>query len=1093
MGLTNQKQVGKGLLLLKEALAVYVPQELQALYGADWLVVIKNNLTIAATWPVATTKWEVNEWLTVLDTQWEVAFAPVLGTTLHNCVQELARLQARWAKEELFSLDDTYRALDNIGQLLTVIAAPQAGAVAQQKQEMLRRQLEANTRQGSAEPRVSGVVKKWKPWRTVVQPHPDIASGQFQQAEFAADLWQVYLQEGAPEYRDPQEFFRRTFLTTGLRTLLAQGIRRLCGQNGDPVIELQTNFGGGKTHSMLALYHLFSGIKLPSIPNLIPLIADIDEFVAGQLPTVRRVVIVGNKISPGQPQVKPDGTIVRTLWGEIAWQLGGQAAYKLLQAADETATNPGDLLRMLFNQYAPCLILIDEWVAYARQLHDQADLPAGSFETHFTFAQALTEAAKTANQTLLVVSIPATDEAKTAVSEVEVGGQRGRLALNKLKNAIGRVESPWRPATTEENFEIVRQRLFQPLVTAQDTLARDAVIAAFMDCYRTHAAEFPRHCQESDYERRLNLAYPIHPELFDRLTKDWSQLERFQRTRGILRLLAATIHVLMVQEDNSLLIMPGQLPLETIQTELTRYLADDWTAVIEQDVDGQAAVSYKIDRENQNLGQYAAAQRVARSIFFAAAATFHLPLRGLTEPDIKLGCAQPGEGTAIFGDALRRLTEHSSFLYADRSRYWYSIQTNVTKLAEERAAKIAEEDVIAEIQQRILEETKLRQNGMRVHAAFPTVHKDLDDVTQTRLVILDCEHPYVSKALINPALQLAQECVEKRGNAPRSFRNSVVFLAAEQARLAELMQGVRQYLAWQSIQADREILKLEPIQHQQAAQRLESADTTVKLRIPETYIWLLCPYQSEPTGAIEWQEHRLTGQDSIVVRAIKKLRNDDNLITQLSPRRLRMEIDRIPLWRGNQVRIKQLIEDFAKYIYLPRLLDTNVLLLAIEESVALVDWAANSFAYAASWNGTHYQGLRAGERGSLSKEGWVVKPDVAIAYWPTPVATKLPTEVVKKEILPSQFYGSLAVDPTNWAPDIQRAVTEVIQHLAALPNVKLELQLEVRATIAQEVPEHIHRTVTENCRTLHFKDYKFYQLNKLPDSTDNEDERSSSE
>jgi hypothetical protein len=334
MGLTNQKQVGKGLLLLKEALAVYVPQELQALYGADWLVVIKNNLTIAATWPVATTKWEVNEWLTVLDTQWEAAFAPVLGTTLHNCVQELARLQARWAKEELFSLDDTYRALDNIGQLLTVIAAPQAGAVAQQKQEMLRRQLEANTRQGSAEPRVSGVVKKWKPWRTVVQPHPDIASGQFQQAEFAADLWQVYLQEGAPEYRDPQEFFRRTFLTTGLRTLLAQGIRRLCGQNGDPVIELQTNFGGGKTHSMLALYHLFSGIKLPSIPNLIPLIADIDEFVAGQLPTVRRVVIVGNKISPGQPQVKPDGTIVRTLWGEIAWQLGGQAAYKLLQAAD---------------------------------------------------------------------------------------------------------------------------------------------------------------------------------------------------------------------------------------------------------------------------------------------------------------------------------------------------------------------------------------------------------------------------------------------------------------------------------------------------------------------------------------------------------------------------------------------------------------------------------------------------------------------------------------------------------------------------------------------------------------------------------------
>ena len=117
---------------------------------------------------------------------------------------------------------------------------------------------------------------------------------------------------------------------------------------------------------------------------------------ASKVPTARRVVLVGNKISPGNPSIKADGTVVRTLWGELAWQLGGKNAYARIKADDENATSPGDVLRELFNEYGPCLILVDEWVAYARQLHDQSDLPAGGFETQFTFAQVLTESAKLA-------------------------------------------------------------------------------------------------------------------------------------------------------------------------------------------------------------------------------------------------------------------------------------------------------------------------------------------------------------------------------------------------------------------------------------------------------------------------------------------------------------------------------------------------------------------------------------------------------------------------------------------------------------------------------------------------------------------------
>ncbi len=238
-----------------------------------------------------------------------------------------------------------------------------------------------------------------KPWREVVTPHPDVASGRYQQAEFAADLWQVDQGEGSDEYKHPTEFFRRTFITVGLKRLMSQALLRLSGKGGDPVVELQTNFGGGKTHSILALYHLFSGTHASELPGVEELVKDAGVPIARN---VRRAVFVGTQVSPGRTHRKPDGTEVRTVWGEIAWQLGGKAAYERIREDDERATNPGNALKELFNQYAPCLILIDEWVAYARQLHGGADLPAGTFDTQFTFAQALSEAVKTAKQTLLV-------------------------------------------------------------------------------------------------------------------------------------------------------------------------------------------------------------------------------------------------------------------------------------------------------------------------------------------------------------------------------------------------------------------------------------------------------------------------------------------------------------------------------------------------------------------------------------------------------------------------------------------------------------------------------------------------------------------
>ena len=533
------------------------------------------------------------------------------------------------------------------------------------------------------------------------------------------------------------------------------------------------------------------------------------EAEAKTLPTARRVVLVGNKISPGNPSTKPDGTVVRTLWGELAWQLGGKKAFARIQADDEKATSPGDVLRELFNEYGPCLILIDEWVAYARQLHDQGDLPAGGFETQFTFAQVLTESAKLAKNCLLVISLPASDTSgspHTQADDVEVGGQRGREALDRLRNVVGRVESSWRPASAEEGFEIVRRRLFEPLADPAQFKDRDVVARAFADFYRTQHQEFPPECRDADYEKRIKAAYPIHPEIFDRLYTDWSTLVKFQRTRGVLRLMAAVIHSLWEKGDKNPLILPANISIDDprVQFELTRYLSDNWVPVIEKDVDGPNSLPLRLDGEVPNLGKFAACRRVARTIYLGSAPTTTAAHRGLEDRRVKLGCVMPGESPAIFGDALRRLAGAATYLYQDGPRYWYSTQPTVTKLAEDRAEQLKRDPdkVVHELDQRLRADLRNTGDFSRIHP-MPQSGQDVPDDLDARLVVLRVDHPY-SKEPGSAAEAAAKAILESRGNTPRLYRNTLVFLAADKTRLQDLDEAARKYLAWESILAEKD-------------------------------------------------------------------------------------------------------------------------------------------------------------------------------------------------------------------------------------------------------------------------------------------------
>ena len=366
MAVTNHDRVGKAMELLKAGIGPFVDREFKSTYKDRATAELQRFLgEDRLNAKKVVTALDVAALLKIMWDSWNDVFRLTLGPAERSLVSELRDHRNKWAHQEAFSSDDTYRALDSSGRLLTAVSAPQADEIEKMKTELLRLRFDEqarNEKRKSAGTAIEAAAGGLKPWREVVTPHQDVASGHYQQAEFAADLWQVHLGEGTDEYRNPVEFFRRTYLTESLKRMLVGAVRRLAGRGGDPVVQLQTNFGGGKTHAMLALYHLFSGIAPTELMGIDAVLA---EAEARSLPTARRVVLVGNKISPGNPSTKPDGTVVRTLWGELAWQLGGKKAFARIRADDEKATSPGDVLRELFNEYGPSLILIDEWVAYA--------------------------------------------------------------------------------------------------------------------------------------------------------------------------------------------------------------------------------------------------------------------------------------------------------------------------------------------------------------------------------------------------------------------------------------------------------------------------------------------------------------------------------------------------------------------------------------------------------------------------------------------------------------------------------------------------------------------------------------------------------
>lgn len=1105
MALSNLDRVNKGLELLSKGLFPFVIREMKEVHKAYWFEAASASFREDHnSRDKNPEEWDVRDLLAIMWKNWNGTFNRILGFGERSIVSELIEIRNRAAhqnKNNVFDTDDAFRALDNVERLLSAIAAPEAEEADNQKNELLRVRYEENTRKKTraieAKSLVGTTAVGLKPWRQVVTPHPDVASGKFQQAEFAADLWRVYQDgESAGEYGKPVDFFNRTYLTQGIRKLLTNTLKRLNGDGGDPVINLQTNFGGGKTHSLLAIYHLCSGANFSSVRDLESFFREVGDL---QPPTkVNKAVLVGNRIAPGVTHTKPDGTKVHTLWGELAWQLGGKAGYAMLQEADVKAANPGDQLVPLLKMFAPCVVLIDEWVAYTRQLKEDGNDSGGTYGTQMSFAQALCEAAKTVRNALVVVSLPASD--------IEMGGEKGRQSAAELGNIIGRIESPWSAATTEESFEIVTRRLFSPIATKEQFAERDASARAFGEFYRNNKTDFPNETQDSNYEKRIRDFYPIHPELFDALAERWASIPQFQKTRGILRLMAKIIHFLWENNDQGPLILPANIPMDSseIQSEIMRYLAPPWSAVIGKDVDGVHSLPKQLDNELPNIGRYSGTRRVSRTLFFSTAPTFDAANKGIDEQRIKLGSILPGETIPTFSDALRHLVDKGTYVYAANKTYWYSTQNNVNRTAEERASHITDDKVEEEIYALLTQQ--LAPSGTqikRIHL-MPQTSNDVPDDMEMKLVVLGISHHHISRDDNSPAFQKAREILSTRGNSQRLFRNTLIFLTPDRTRLVELRQAVKSYLAWKSIVDDKITLNLDAYQSNQAEGKRKSGLDTIKLRIPETFIWLLTPYQEVGSPEVFWDESKINGsnQEAYLSRVLKKLTSQSLLYTDFAPSELRINLDRIPLWRGDNVSVRQLREDFARYLYLPKLSSADLLQQAIESGLSLVSWQKDSFAYAESFDeeNSRYRGLRTGSSMMISLDGYglLVKPEIAEAQFskeraeaearkvedaanPTTPYTGSGNGSEKPEVNEAdpktakrtRFVGHVETDATRFFRSTDDIEKEILKHLNLAAGTKVKITIHIEATNHEGFSQDTERTLKENGRTLGFGNVEF--------------------
>ncbi|MEO0264541.1 MAG: DUF499 domain-containing protein [candidate division WOR-3 bacterium] len=610
-------------------------------------------------------------------------------------------------------------------------------------------------------------IKNMISFTEIAIPHRDILEGRFTLDAYASDLWDVSKGIAPEEYRERETFFDRTFETEGLKQIVSSAEKRLKGELSDPVVQLQTPFGGGKTHTLIYLYHKAK------------------EWNANVF------VFSGDKISAKES----------TIWEEMEKQLRGK-----VDLFEGKVPPGGDQLKSFLGQYEPLLILMDEVHAYLVGAQGVKVEDSNLATQTLLFIQILTSAVRSMKQTALFLSLPASSPYADPESE---------KLLNELKKIIGRSERVYAPVSDEEVADVIRRRLFSRV----DENRAKKIVKEFID-YAERENILPRGLEKAHYRDRFLKSYPFQPEVIDVLYKRWGSFPTFQRTRGVLRLLALVVHSLIGLRRPYIRLADFNLKNESIRRELIKHIGPEYDSIIAQDITSETSGARKAD--NAVGGSYKAyyfGTAVATTIFmysFSGAGQ-----RGASLTEIKLSASDPAVSSSIVVETIEKLKQNLFYL-ADEGLFFKN-RPNLNKVLIEKMESIVD-DKIESLERELLKSEIKKSFDSYL---WPQNSKDIPDTPTIKLVVLRRENGM-------------KEIYENYGDRPRIYKNTIIFLVSEPSERVKFETELKKFLAWKMIEKD-DSLSVTPEQKKEILQRLNQAESSTRALLRNLYRKIIVP------------------------------------------------------------------------------------------------------------------------------------------------------------------------------------------------------------------------------------------------------------
>ena len=635
-------------------------------------------------------------------------------------------------------------------------------------------------------------------WFNVVVPQNDIRNGILDESIFAANMEDVAMGTAPVIYQDINYFFECTYITEGIKDLIRRVIQALNGKESqNRVISLQTGFGGGKTHSLISLYHAVkesSEFKKLDVAKTILDAGDMPQFE-----NARVAVFTQNTCSVADGHKVADNIVVHTLWGELAWQLGGREGYERVRNADVQMIAPtAQDIKPIIEGASPALILIDELADYCNMASGKIVGSGTLFTQTNSFMQTLTGVVSSVPKTVLICTLPASAR-EVASSEI------GQEILSSLETRVVRVGSSVKPVEDEEIYEVVRRRLFDRITNFE---AIDQVARKYKDMYHNRRDSLPTEADRVAYAERIKKSYPFHPELIDLFNIRWGSDSRFQRTRGVLRLLASIVKDLWSRKSSLVgtqaLIQTSDVRLEnlpTLQSQITSLMGSQWDSVMHADVFGTISNAYKLDEQNveNNIGKYHLATAVTTTVLMASVGSSSQ--KGLSLKQLKLCLLKPDAFNHIDIDStVNQLENIVHYMYkggiGGEQSFWFQSKPNINILINQAKGDVKDGDIEAEIMRMV--KLAVANVGQVKVLADPT--GDVPEQKQLTFVVMHPKYTVATGGNISRSAEIAiKQIAQMRGTTQRVYRNTMLFLVCSEAGKAALSLKLRETLACDKI------------------------------------------------------------------------------------------------------------------------------------------------------------------------------------------------------------------------------------------------------------------------------------------------------